>query len=108
MAEKSSKNHFEKGFFKQVNKSIFGKAKENILKHKVNKLVTTDKTWNYLLSEPNYYASKIFHRTFVDYRYEITHILMNKPVHLRLSILELSRTVMPEFWFKNVKAKHGE
>ena len=44
MAEKSSKNDFEKGFFKQVNKSIFGKAKENIPKHKVNKLVTTDKT----------------------------------------------------------------
>ena len=52
-----------------MNNSIFGKAKENVPKHsKVIKLVTTDKTRNYLLSKPNYHASKTFHRTFVDHR----------------------------------------
>ena len=33
---------------------------------------------------------------------------MNKPVHLGLSVLELSQILMPEFWFDYVKPKYGE
>ena len=35
-------------------------------------------------------------------------ILMNKPVYLGLSILYLSKTVIYEFWYENVKPKYGE
>ena len=37
-----------------------------------------------------------------------TQILMNKPVYLGLSILDLSKTVMYEFWYDYVKPKYGE
>ena len=37
-----------------------------------------------------------------------TEILMNKPIYLGLSIIELSKIVMHEFWYDFVKAKHGE
>ena len=33
---------------------------------------------------------------------------MNKPVYLRLSILELSKILMYEFWYDYVKPKHGK
>ena len=33
---------------------------------------------------------------------------MNKPDHLGLSILELNKTLMHEFWYDNVKQKYGE
>ena len=33
---------------------------------------------------------------------------MNKPVFLGLSILELSKIVMDEFWYDYVKPKYGE
>ena len=33
---------------------------------------------------------------------------MNKPVNLGLSILDLSKTVMYEFWYDYVKPKYGE
>ena len=36
-----------------------------------------------------------------------THILMTKPVYLGLSILEISETVMYEFWYNYVKPKCG-
>ena len=37
-----------------------------------------------------------------------TQILMNKPVYLGLSILDLSKTVMYEFWYDYVKPKYGK
>ena len=37
-----------------------------------------------------------------------TQILKNKPVYLGLPILDLSKTVMYEFWFDYVKSKYGE
>ena len=35
-------------------------------------------------------------------------ITINKPVYLRLSTLNLSKTVMYEFWYDYVKQKYGE
>ena len=36
-----------------------------------------------------------------------SQILMNKPVNLRLSILERSKTVMHDSWYNYVKLKYG-
>ena len=35
-------------------------------------------------------------------------LLMNKPVYLGLSILELSEILMYEFWYNYVKPKYSE
>ena len=37
-----------------------------------------------------------------------SQILMNKPIYLGLSILELSNTVMYYFWYDYIKAKYAE
>ena len=37
-----------------------------------------------------------------------SQILMGQPAYLGLSILDLSKTVMYEFWYDYVKLKHGE
>ena len=34
-----------------------------------------------------------------------TQILMNKPVYLGLSVLDLSKTAMYEFWYDYIKPK---
>ena len=38
----------------------------------------------------------------------MTKILMNKPVYLGISILELGKMLMHEFWYDYVKPKYGE
>ena len=37
-----------------------------------------------------------------------TQILINKTVYLGLSILDLSKTIMYEFWYDYIKLKYGE
>ena len=37
-----------------------------------------------------------------------SQILLNKPVWLGLSILDLNKTVMNEFWYDYIKPKYGE
>ena len=39
---------------------------------------------------------------------EKIEITMNKPVNLDLSVLDLSKTVMYEFWYDYVKPKYGK
>ena len=53
---KAAKNDFEKGLFKLMNNSVFGKMMENIRKHRDIKLVTTDNKRSKLVSEPNYHT----------------------------------------------------
>ena len=41
-----------------MNNAVFGKAIENMRKHRNIKLVTTERRWNYVVSEPNYHTTK--------------------------------------------------
>ena len=88
---KKAKNDFEKDFFKLMNNAVFGKTMENVRKHRDIKLVTTERRRNYLVSEPNYHTTKFFTENLLAIEMKKTEILMNKPVHLGPSILELSK-----------------
>ena len=42
---------------------------------------------------------KVFHKKSISNRNEKTETLMNNPIYLRLSVLELSKILMYEFWY---------
>ena len=60
LRKESKKHYFEKEFFKLMNNAIFGKAMENVRKHRNINFVTTKRRRNNLVSEPNYHIAKIF------------------------------------------------
>ena len=95
---KEAKNEFEKDFFKLMNNSVFGKTMENVRKHRDIKLVTTDEKRNKLVSEPNYQTIKQFSENLLAIEMKKTKVKMNKPVYLGMSILDISETLMYEFW----------
>ena len=103
-----AENNFEKNFFKLMNNAVFEKTMQNVRKHRSIKLVTTERRRNYLVSEPNYYTTKFFTESLLPIEMRKTQILMNKFVYLGLSILDLSKTAMYEFWYDYVKPKYGE
>ena len=96
---KAAKNDFEKDLFKLMNNSVFGKAMENIRKHRDIKLVTTDKKRSKLVSEPNYHTINLISENLPITEMKKTKVKMNKPIYLGLSILEISNILMYEFWY---------
>ena len=105
---KEAKNEFEKDFFKLMNNSVFGKTMENVRKHRDIKLVTTDEKRNKLVSEPNDHTTKRFSKKFLAIKMKKTKVKMNKPVYLGMSILDISKTLMYEFWYDYIKPKYGD
>ena len=110
---KKNKNDFKKDFFKLMN--------------------NPEQRKNYLVSEPNYRTTKFFTEDLLAIEMRKTQILINKPIYLGLSILDLSenvmrktqvlinkpvylglsilvlsKSVMYEFWYDYIKPKCGE
>ena len=104
---KAAKNDFEKELFKLMNNSVFGKTMENIRKHRDIKLVTTDKKGSKLVSGPNYHTINLISEDLSIIEMKKTKVKMNKPIYLGLSILEISKTLMYEFWYDYMKPKHN-
>ena len=105
---KIAKNDFEKDFFKLMNNAVFGKTMENVRKHRNIKLVTTDKKRNKLVSEPNYHAINLISENLSITEMRRTKVKMNKPIYLGLSILEISKLLMYEFWYDYMKPKYDD
>ena len=102
------KNNFVKDFSKLMNNSVFGKTMENVRKHRDIKLVTTNKRRNQLASEPNYHTTKYFSENLMAIEMKKTKVKMNKPIYLGMSILDISKTLMYEFWYDYIKPKYQD
>ena len=100
---KLAKDDFEKDLVKLMN----GKTVENIRKHRDIKLVTRDKKRNKLVSEPNYHTRNYISEDLSIIEMNKTRVKMNKPKYLGLSILDISKILMYEFWYDYMKPKYG-
>ena len=104
---KDAKNEFEKDFFKLVNNSVFRKTMENIRDHKDMKLVASDKKYLKYVMKPNFKNGHPFSKHLLAMEMGKTEIKMDKPVYLRQAILELSKTLMYEFHYENMRPRYG-
>ena len=105
---KDAKNEFEKDFLKLMNNSVFGKTMENVRKHRDIKLVTTEEKIIKLVLEPNYHTTKQFSENLLAIEMKKTKVKMNKPVYLSMSILDINKALMYEFWYDYVKPKYKD
>ena len=78
---------------------------ENVKMHWHIKLVTTDKRRNQLASEPNDYTSKYFSENLTALEMKKKKTKMNKPIYHSMSILDINKTLMYEFWYDYIKPK---
>ena len=72
---------------------------ENVRNHRDIRLVATDKKRNKLVSESNHHRTKCFSERLIAIEMKKTKVRMGKPIYLGLSMLDLSKNVMYEFWY---------
>ena len=82
-----------------MNNSVFGRTFMNVRKQRDIKLVTADKRRSQLVSEPNYPTTKWVSENLLAIKMKKAKLKMNKSVYLGFSILEISKTLMYEFWY---------
>ena len=91
-----------------MNNAVFGKTMENVRKHRDIKLAKTDKKRNKLVSEPNFHTMKLIDNNLAIIEMRKVKVKMNKPIYLGLSILDISKITMYEFWYDYVKIKYED
>ena len=79
---KKATNDFEKDFFKLMNNAVFGKALENVKKHRDIKLVKTDNKRNKLVSKPNFHTMKLIDNNLAIIEMRKVKVKMNQPIYL--------------------------
>ena len=81
---------------------------ENVRNHRDIKLVTTEEKRSKLVSEPNYHTTKHFSENLLAIEMKKTKVKINQPVYLGMSILDISKMHMYEFWYDYIKPKYGD
>ena len=104
---KKTQNEFEKNFFKLMKNNFF-KTMENVRNHSEIKLVTSDKRRKILVSEPNYHSHKNFSEYLMAIETKKTRVKIAKPLYLGMSILDISKKLMYEFWYDYIVPKYGD
>ena len=78
---------------------------ENIRK-KINfKLINNSKDYARYVSKPSVISQKIFSRNFVAIRQIMSVLILDKPIYVGFSILELSKLLMHKFHYEYFKNK---
>ena len=94
---------FEKDFFKLMINSIYGKTIENLRKRINVRLVNNAKDFLKYTSRPTYVTHKLFDKDFAAI-HEIKPVLMlNKPIYVGFTVLELSKWLMYDFHYNFIK-----
>jgi hypothetical protein len=105
---KNATNDFEKDFFKLMNNSVFGKTMENIKNRVDIRLVSDEKKAINLAAKPNFDRCTIFDENLIAVHMKKTKLFYNKPIYLGMSILDLSKTLMYDFFYNYMKKKYGQ
>ena len=93
------------------------KSKHNLTREKqiILLMISNGENWHYLVvkslscsnklvSEPNYHKMKLISENLSIIEMKKVKVKMKKPIYLGLSILEISKIIMYEFWYDYIKS----
>ena len=107
---KKTTSGFEKDLFKLMNNSVFGKTMENLRKRVDVKLVRADEDdrLRRLIASPSYARANIFDNDLAAIQMHKSRLLLNRPVYVGMSVLDLSKHLMYDFYYNELKKQYGE
>ena len=81
---------------------------ENVRNRRDIKIVTTNKQRNKFASEPNYHSTIYISKDLLIMEMKKVEVKMIKPVYIGQAILDISKILMYELWYKYIKPKYGD
>ena len=85
--------------------SVFGKTMENLRKRINVRLINNAKDYVKCVSKPTFVSQKIFSKNLVAIHKIKPVLVLNKPIYVGFSILELSKLLMYDFHYRYFKNK---
>jgi hypothetical protein len=101
-----SKTEFEKKFYKLMNNAVYGKTLEKTRKHLDIKLCTNSNLLAKHAVSPLFKRFKRFNENLVAVELRRSQVLMNRPIYVGFSVLELSKLKMYSFHYEYMKRKY--
>ena len=91
-----------------MNNSVFGQVMENLHQQVDVRLVTNEKKLDKLTSKPTYMSSKIFNENLMAAHKVKETLTLNRPAHVGMCILDLSKMLMYDFHYNYIKNKYHD
>ena len=100
-------SEFEKAFYKLMNNSVFGKTMENVMNRINVDLVTDPKRAVKVSNDPRYQTHIMFDENLVGVHRAKTKVVLNRPIAVGATILDLSKLIMLRFHYDVMMPKYG-
>ena len=96
---------FEKNFFKLMINSVYGKTMENLRKRINVRFVNNKKDFLKYTSRPTYVTHKLNNNSFAAIHEIKPVLILNKPIYVGFTVLDLSKWLMYDFHYNFIKKK---
>ena len=108
-----ARNKFEEDFYKLLNNSVFGKTMESVRKRVDIQLVRATEgsereRYRKMVAKPTFAGRKIFSEELIAVHRMRSCVLLNKPVYIGLAVLDLSKLMMVNYWYNEMKPRYGD
>ena len=103
-------SNFGKDIFKLMNNSVYGKTMENFRKRVDVKLVRAgeDDRLRRLIASPSFAGANIFDDDLAAIQMHKSRIVLNRPVYVVMCVLDLSKHLMYDYYYNQLKIQYGE
>ena len=105
-----AKNDFEKDFYKFLNNAFYGKTMENVRNRLKIKFIKKD-DHKEIIKQQSKLTFNGIHKSYDDcdsYTFKQNEVLMDKPIYLGFSVLELSKLLMYETYYDKLQPYFGQ
>ena len=103
-------NDFEKDFYKLLNNAFYGKTMEKVRNRLKIKFVKKD-DYREIVKQQSKLTFNGIHKSYQDYdsyTFKQNEVLMDKPIYLGFSVLELSKLLMYETYYDKLQPYFGQ
>ena len=104
---KNAQTDFDKNFFKLLSNACFGKTMENLRNRRQTRFLSTPMEAKVCTLKPNFQNFRIIHNTLVSVNLTQSSIFWNKPTPVGAAILDLSKVVLYDFHYNEMKLRFG-